>query len=104
MIIRQWLTKGFVLSELIISMAIITALFILASPVIKQRDHSHLSFYHDYLYHQSLSMVNKETIRFENEYSVINFNEKGNVEQAKTIKVNNHIFVIELGGGRLIRK
>ena len=58
------------------------------------------AFVDKYLYLQSTVMKQATSISFE-EYNV-RFNQKGNVNQAKTIYFKNeHTIIVELGGGRL---
>ena len=58
------------------------------------------AFVDKYLYLQSSAMKQATSISFE-EYNVC-FNQKGNVNQAKTIYFKNErSIIVELGGGRL---
>ena len=111
---KQKYNKGSVLIELISSLIVISILFLLILPMIKVNDYSHLLFFSEYLYNQSLSMANKEdndlniTSSNYDFYKDISFNEKGNVNLAQSISlysINKKIdYVVQLGGGRLVRK
>ncbi|MCI6272961.1 MAG: hypothetical protein MR601_08455 [Erysipelotrichaceae bacterium] len=102
------LNKGYLLKELLISIFIFSIILLIYVPVIKKYSYNHLLFYDDYIYTQTKSMANKEVNFYESNYLetdyFISFNEKGNVNKAQTVKINNHTFVIELAGGRLLIK
>ena len=102
------LNKGFLLKEILIIVFMLSAMLLVYTPLIKIPSYNHLLFYDDYIYNQTKSMANKETYFYESSYLeneyFISFNEKGNVNKAQTIKVNDKTFVIELAGGRLLIK
>lgn len=63
-------------------------------------DTEYYAFVDKYLYLQSTAMKQAKRISFD-EYD-IRFNQKGNVNQAKTIYFKNErSIIVELGGGRL---
>ena len=63
-------------------------------------DTEYYEFVDKYLYLQSTAMKQAKRISFD-EYD-IRFNQKGNVNQAKTIYFKNErTIIVELGGGRL---
>ena len=63
-------------------------------------DTEYYAFVDKYLYLQSTAMKQAKRISFD-EYD-IRFNQKGNVNQAKTIYFKNkRTIIVELGGGRL---
>ena len=63
-------------------------------------DTEYYAFVDEYLYLQSTAMKQAQPVSFDI-YNV-RFNQKGNVNQAKTIYFqNNRSIVVELGGGRL---
>ena len=63
-------------------------------------DTEYYAFVDKYLYLQSTAMKQAKRISFD-EYD-IRFNQKGNVNQAKTIYFKNErTIIVELGGGRL---
>ena len=59
-----------------------------------------LPFVDEYLYLQSTAMKQAQPVSYD--IYNIRFNQKGNVNQAKTIYFkNNRFIIVELGGGRL---
>ena len=87
--------------EMLICMCVICAFMLLTVYNTDRLDLQHYYFLNDYLYNQSLSMLNKEDISIG--YGV-NFNSMGHVNQARTIEFANHEIVIHLGNGYVTQK
>jgi len=92
--------KGFGLLEMCILLFVISVFMMLLPTNIHIPDTEYYAFVDNYLYLQSTAMKQAKSISFE-EYNV-RFNQKGNVNQAKTIYFKNkRTIIVELGGGRL---
>ena len=92
--------KGFSLLEMCVVLFVISVFMMLLPTNIHSLETEYYAFVDKYLYLQSTAMKQATSISFE-EYNV-RFNQKGNVNQAKTIYFqNNRSIVVELGGGRL---
>lgn len=108
--VKQNIKKGYLISDLLVTLIIITSIFASLIPLFKDINYDYLIFQDYYTYNQSYSMANKTNIDMDMNfkeilyYTNIVFNEKGNVNQAQTIKFNNSIYVVELGAGRLVKK
>ena len=92
--------KGFSLLEMCVVLFVISIFMMLLPTNIHSLETEYYAFVDKYLYLQSTAMKQAISISFE-EYNV-RFNQKGNVNQAKTIYFKNeHTIIVELGGGRL---
>ncbi|MBF1084887.1 MAG: prepilin-type N-terminal cleavage/methylation domain-containing protein [Solobacterium sp.] len=92
--------KGFSLLEMCVVLFVISVFMMLLPTNIHSLETEYYAFVDKYLYLQSTAMKQAISISFE-EYNV-RFNQKGNVNQAKTIYFKNeHTIIVELGGGRL---
>ena len=92
--------KGFSLLEMCVVLFVISVFMMLLPTNIHSLETEYYTFVDKYLYLQSTAMKQATSISFE-EYNV-RFNQKGNVNQAKTIYFKNeHTIIVELGGGRL---
>ena len=92
--------KGFSLLEMCVVLFVISVFMMLLPTNIHTLETEYYAFVDKYLYLQSTAMKQATSISFD-EYD-IRFNQKGNVNQAKTIYFqNNRSIVVELGGGRL---
>ena len=92
--------KGFSLIEMCIVLFVISVFMMLLPTNIHIPDTEYYAFVDEYLYLQSTARKQAQPVSFDI-YSV-RFNQKGNVNQAKTIYFKNeHTIIVELGGGRL---
>ena len=92
--------KGFSLLEMCVVLFVISVFMMLLPTNVHTLETEYYAFMDKYLYLQSTAMKQAESISFE-EYNV-RFNQKGNVNQAKTIYFKNErSIIVELGGGRL---
>ena len=92
--------KGFSLLEMCVVLFVISVFMMLLPTNIHSLETEYYAFVDKYLYLQSTAMKQATSISFE-EYDV-RFNQKGNVNQAKTIYFKNErSIIVELGGGRL---
>ena len=92
--------KGFSLSEMCVVLFAISVLMMLLPTNVHTLETEYYAFEDKYLYLQSTAMKQAKRISFE-EYNV-RFNQKGNVNQAKTMYFKNErTIIVELGGGRL---
>ena len=92
--------KGFSLLEMCVLLFVISVFMMLLPTSIHIPDTEYYAFVDNYLYLQSTAMKQAKSISFE-EYNV-RFNQKGNVNQAKTIYFKNErTIIVERGGGRL---
>lgn len=88
--------KGFSMPEMLVCMCIICALMLLSINSTNKLNLDNYYFLNDYLYNQSLAILNKEKIFLDHGVS---FNEMGHVNQARTIKFENHSIIVHLGNG-----
>jgi len=93
--------KGSILIELLLVLLVMTVLELLFFPYYKINTFHHYYFLNNYQLNQLEAMKKGEKIILDND---ISFNAKGNVNQAKTIEINNHNYVIGLGLGRIYEK
>ena len=92
--------KGFSLLEMCVLLFVISVFMMLLPTNIHTLETEYYAFVDKYLYLQSTAMKQAQPVSFDI-YNV-RFNQKGNVNQAKTIYFqNNRSIVVELGGGRL---
>ncbi len=92
--------KGFSLLEMCVVLFAISVFMMLLPTNVHTLETEYYAFEDKYLYLQSTAMKQAASISFE-EYNV-RFNQKGNVNQAKTIYFKNErSIIVELGGGRL---
>ena len=92
--------KGFSLLEMCVVLFAISVFMMLLPTNVHTLETEYYAFEDKYLYLQSTAMKQAISISFE-EYNV-RFNQKGNVNQAKTIYFKNErTIIVELGGGRL---
>ena len=92
--------KGFSLLKMCVVLFVISVFMMLLPTNIHSLETEYYAFVDKYLYLQSTAMKQATSISFE-EYDV-RFNQKGNVNQAKTIYFKNErTIIVELGGGRL---
>ena len=92
--------KGFSLLEMCVVLFAISVFMMLLPTNVHTLETEYYAFEDKYLYLQSTAMKQATSISLE-EYNV-RFNQKGNVNQAKTIYFKNeHTIIVELGGGRL---
>ena len=92
--------KGFSLLEMCVVLFAISVFMMLLPTNVHTLETEYYAFEDKYLYLQSTAMKQAKSISFE-EYNV-RFNQKGNVNQAKTIYFKNErSIIVELGGGRL---
>ena len=92
--------KGFSLIEMCIVLFVISVFMMLLPTNIHIPDTEYYAFVDESLYLHSTAMKQAQPVSFDI-YNV-RFNQKGNVNQAKTIYFqNNRSIVVELGGGRL---
>ena len=92
--------KGFSLIEMCIVLFVISVFMMLLPTNIHIPDTEYYMFVDEYLYMQITAMKQEQHVSYDI-YNV-RFNQKGNVNQAKTIYFqNNRFIIVELGGGRL---
>ena len=92
--------KGFSLLEMCVVLFVISVFMMLLPTNIHSLETEYYAFVDKYLYLQSTAMKQATSISFE-EYDV-RFNQKGNVNQAKTIYFKNErTIIVEIGSGRL---
>lgn len=91
-------SNGFTMLEMLITILIISSLFVVSVNTFENPDLSWTSFSNDYLTKQTSSLVNKE-VNYVN--SSIHFNENGRVNRANTINKGNMNIIIHLGSGYL---
>ncbi len=92
--------KGFSLIEMCIVLFVISVFMMLLPTNIHIPDIEYYMFIDEYLYLQSTAMKQAQHVSYDI-YNV-RFNQRGNVNQAKTIYFqNNRFIIVELGGGRL---
>ena len=77
-------------------MCVMCALMLLSINNTNKLNLDNYYFLNNYLYNQSLAILNKEKISLD--YGV-SFNEMGHVNQARTIEFKNHSVIIHLGNG-----
>lgn len=66
---------------------------------------SYYTWPYSYILCQSKAIAEAERQELDSSNGIsVSFNEKGNVSQARTIDIDGHEIVIELGGGRLVFK
>lgn len=82
--------------DICLVLAIILVINLLVLSNIKPINLDHFYYVSDYLYYQTKSMYGERI-----NYQYVSFNEQGNVNRARTIKINNHQITIGLGVGRL---
>ena len=85
--------KGFTLIEVLVCLLIISLILLFSM-------NSFIKFSNSYfnpVYYQLEAMATKKRTKMD---SVIWFNENGNINQARTIKINNKKCVFQLGMGR----
>ena len=82
--------------EMLVCMCIVCALMLFSISNTDKLNLDNYYFLNDYLYNQSLAILNKEKISLD--YGV-SFNEMGHVNQARTIEFENHSVIIHLGNG-----
>lgn len=95
--------KGFSMIELCLTLFIVS---IFSSVYLMNRTINAFDFYRfpaTYLRTQSEAIVESSPKSFHDSYTV-EFNENGNVKQARTLQFQQGNIVIELGGGRLVFK
>jgi len=99
----QYQNKGFTLLDCLLIMFIISMISVISISHIKVLEFNEKYFISDYLTKQVDSLINKQTTYYVNKYSKypIYFNEKGNVNMAQTVYVDNHKIIIFLGSGCL---
>lgn len=85
--------------EMLITMLIISSLFVITFKSFSSPNLSWVYFSNEYLRKQTSSLINKEVNYVEN--SNIHFNENGRVNRADTITIGNKNIVIHLGSGYL---
>lgn len=92
--------KGFSLLEMCVVLFVISIFMMLLPMNMHMPETEYYGFVDEYLYLQSTAMKQAKSISFD-AYGV-SFNQKGNVNQAKTIRFKNErTIIVELGGGRL---
>lgn len=92
-------SKGFTLLEMLLTLMIVTSMFVITLNRISDVDTSWAYFSNEYLYQQVDSLVNKKSNHLSN--YPISFNKQGKVNQARTITFNGKNVVIHLGTGYL---
>ncbi len=100
MMVQHTWNKGFTLVEVCIVILGISVLSLCYLPVYEISNVEDQSWKDHYLSLQSEAMRKASTVSFPNES--ITWNEKGNVNQARTVTIDNETIVVELGGGRLV--
>lgn len=96
MVIVYTTNKGFTMIEMLLSICIIASLSLLYLNINYHLDLKHYSFLNDYLYKQSLAILNKNDEVYENG---IRFNSMGHINQGKTIDFLKHKVIVHLGNG-----
>ena len=96
--------KGFTLVEMCIVLMIISLFTLFALPIKMNHFLDDYTWPIDYLEHQTESILQSKEIVFDSDHATIRFNEKGNVRNAQTIKIQNILVVSELGEGKLVFK
>lgn len=94
--------KGFLLVDVCAAILIISIMTILYLPCIRMMNTDGYTFGDSYLALQSRAIFMRTSIEL-GEDGII-FNDKGNVNQAMTLRKGNRVVVVELGGGRLVFK
>ena len=101
---KQLLTKGFTLIEMCIVLVAISLLSLIGLSCSNFKSQDYYAFGYDYLLNQSKALATATSQEVEGPGGeVIIFNEKGNVQQARSIIFSsiNKVIVVELGEGRL---
>jgi len=97
--------KGYILLELVVVLLVMSVLELLFLPRLKEPKLNSYNFMNEYLLNQSIALVtNKEVVMETYKYGIndkINFNEKANVNQARTINIDSKQVIITLGMGRI---
>ena len=106
---RRRRTEGYLLADLCIGMFVICSLTAILLYRPEHTDRSYHLFPDSYLRLQSEAILNSERREMtaeDDSRSLIRFNRKGNVDQARTLHFSTPFsdreIVIELGGGRLV--
>lgn len=91
--------KGFSLLETLLTLIIVSGLFVISLNIFTDPDLSYVSFINEYLTKQKDALLYKEESYIDN-YN-IHFNSSGKVNKAQTINIGNKRIVIHLGSGYL---
>ncbi len=96
--------KGFTLLEMLVVLSILALFSILIIP--KSIELPQYDFMYNYYKIQSDALVERtdQTYHFDFYPYQIRFNHLGHVESAQSWQLNNHLFIVELGCGRLVYK
>lgn len=95
--------NGFTLLEMLLTLMIISSLFVLSINSISLSSQNYHYFISDYLYNQALALSSYERVDFNNNYSnkEIHFNEKGSVNQGQSFNIDNKLIVIRPAIGNI---
>ena len=100
--------KGYLMLDLLLALIIITILTTLTSTIQPLKQTEYYEFHDAYLHQKSIAMLQSESLAFNTDDTSIYFNDKGNVNQARTVSYNviNAIkeYTIQLGTGVIIAK
>jgi len=98
--------QGFAMLELCLALTILSTLMLLCIPYWHAPDLDWLNFADEYLRLQSEALLSAQPQQQDIRGQKIGFNEKGNVNQARTLRLSSgsgvRRMIIELGGGRLV--
>ncbi len=98
--------KGFTLVECCVVLVCVSVLSLLVIPIHSFSKDDYYLFSSNYLLKQSEAIQEAKNVVYEYGETEIRFNEYGNVDQARTIRIENddRYFIVELGGGRLVER
>ena len=92
--------KGYTMLELLLTLMIISSLFVILLRSFNEPNIDYLLFMNDYLLGQKEALVNREEFILNNDYGKpISFNKDGKVNMGQTLDINNHSIVIHIGSG-----
>ena len=105
--------KGFTMIEMLIVLAMISLFTTIALPLFNPISVTEYEFVYDYLIKQASSMVSYTQTEYTTKQGIwhnyaIRFNSRGHINRAQTVTIEKNKaykeYIIELGGGRLVRK
>lgn len=95
--------NGFTLIQMVLSLMIVSTLFVLSISNFSMPSQEYHYFISDYLYNQAYALSNYERVNYKNDYSnvEINFNERGSVNQGQSFNIDNRLIVIRPSTGNI---